>query len=448
MRLTFPEGFIWGGATSAYQIEGGWNEDGKGPSIWDTFSHLPGKVANHENGDVAIDHYHRYLEDVDLMGSLGLQAYRFSIAWTRILPAGTGKVNPAGLGFYDRLVDALLARNITPYACLFHYDLPQTLQDKGGWLNRETAARFAEYAGIVTGRLSDRVEMWMPHNEPWVTAFVGYGMGTHAPGKKNMLSAMKALHHVLLSHGLAVDSMRAAAKRPIRIGAALNLSPMYPASDDPRDQAAARRFDTLLNRATLDPLLKGMAPQQESKVWNWLAGSFIHPGDLEKINRVDFLGVNYYNRSVARHSRLLPFLGEMVEKVAGSEYSEMWEIYPAGMHSLLTRIWEDYHPTCDILVTENGVPVPDTLEPDGSIHDERRMRYLQDHLVQVKRAMDEGVPIKGYFVWSVFDNFEWEHGYAPRFGLVYVDTKTLRRTVKDSGKWFAGLIRQNGFETA
>lgn len=446
MKMTFPENFLWGCATSAYQIEGAWNENGKGPSIWDTFSHVPGKVANNENGDVAIDHYHRYQEDVDLMAALGLQAYRFSIAWTRILPSGRGQVNPAGLDFYERLVDALLAKNIKPYACLYHYDLPQALQDAGGWLNRETAYHFAEYARVVAERLSDRVEMWVPHNEPWVTAAVGYAMGTHAPGQRNFIAAIKALHHILLSHGLSVDSLRAAARRPIKVGAALNLSPIYPATGDPKDAAAARRFHAILNRSTLDPLLKGSAPLQENVLLNALAGSVIRPGDLEKIQRLDFLGVNYYNRSVARHSRWAPFLGEMVQKIEGSEYSEMWEIYPEGMHKLLTRIWDDYHPACDILVTENGVPVPDVVGADGGIHDERRIRYLRDHLAQVKRAMDDGVPVKGYFVWSVFDNFEWDHGYGPRFGLVYVDYKSLQRTIKDSGKWYAGVIRQNGFE--
>jgi len=447
MQIAFPEGFIWGCAASAYQTEGAWNEDGKGLSIWDTFSHTPGKVANNENGDTAIDHYHRYQEDVAVLGSLNLQTYRFSIAWTRILPEGRGKVNPAGLDFYDRLVDALLARNITPYVCLYHCDLPQALQDQGGWLNRDTTSAFAEYAGVVAERLSDRVEMWLPHNEPWVTAFVGHGLGSQAPGKKNMVAAMKVLHHVLLSHGLAVEAIRAAAKRPVKVGAALNLSPMYPFSDDPGDARAARQFDAFLNRSTLDPLLKGSTPFQENALLNWLAGSVIKAGDLEKIKQLDFLGVNYYSRGLVKHSWWMPVLGEMVEKVPGSEYSEMWEIYPQGLHKLLTRIWQDYRPTCDLLVTENGVPVPDAVAPDGCIHDERRVRYLSGHLAQVRRAMDDGVPVKGYFVWSAFDNFEWEHGYGPRFGLVHVDYKTLERTVKDSGKWFAEVIRQNGFET-
>ena len=446
MKITFPQDFIWGCATSAYQIEGAWDEDGKGPSIWDTFSHIPGKVARNENGDVAIDHYHRYKQDVDTLASLGLQAYRFSISWSRVQPTGVGQVNAAGLDFYDRLVDALLAKNITPYACLYHCDLPQALEDKGGWLNRDTAHRFADYAGIVAARLSDRVGMWMPHNEPWVTAFVGYGFGAQAPGGKNIISAMKALHYILLSHGLAVDALRAAAAGPVRIGIALNLSPTYPATDDPRDAAAALRFDAFINRATLDPLLKGTAPLQENALWNALAGSVIRPGDLERIKQLDFLGLNYYSRSVVKHNWRPPMWGETVAKIEGSEYSEMWEIHPAGIHKILTRVWQDYHPACDILVTENGVCVPDVLEADGSIHDERRTRYLRDHLVQLRRAMDEGVPVKGYFVWSAFDNFEWEHGYGPRFGLVYVDYKTLKRSLKDSGKWYAEVIRQNGFE--
>ena len=447
MKIVFPEGFIWGCAASAYQTEGAWNEDGKGPSIWDTFSHIPGKVANNDNGDTAIDHYHRYADDVALLGLLNLRAYRFSTAWTRILPEGRGRVNPAGLDFYDRLVDALLARKITPYVCLYHCDLPQALQDKGGWLNRATTQAFAEYAAVVTERLSDRVQMWLPHNEPFVTAFVGHGTGWQAPGQKSFVAAMRALHHVLLSHGLAAQAIRAAAKGPVKVGAALNLSPTYPISDNPTDVRAARRIDAFLNRSTLDPLLKGTTPFQENTVLSWLIGRVIKPGDLEKIRQLDFLGINYYSRSVVKHAWRMPVPAEIVAKVPGSEYSEMWEIYPEGLHQLLTRIWRDYGPSCDLLITENGVPVPDTVAPDGGIHDERRVRYLREHLVQIRRAMDEGVPVKGYFVWSAFDNFEWEHGFGPRFGLVHVDYTSLKRTVKDSGTWFAGVIQANGFDT-
>ena len=463
-KITFPTNFTWGVAASAYQIEGAWNEDGKGPSIWDTFSHLPGKTANGETGDIAIDHYHRYKEDVALMAEMGIPAYRFSTSWSRILPEGTGTVNPKGLDFYDRLVDELLAHKIEPYACLFHYDLPQALQDKGGWPNRDTAYRFADYAGIMVEHLSDRVKVWMTHNEPWVTAMVGYGFGEHAPGKRNMVAMVKALHHVFLSHGLAAEAMRAAAKQPIRVGITLNLNPVHPATGSKKDAAAARRMDTMLNRIQLDPLLKGTTPLQESDLVRFLTRNLIQPGDLEKIRNLDLLGVNYYTRTVAKYDPRMPVMAANMVQPEGNEYSEMWEIYPEGIHELLVRIWKEYFSPspltpppmsgegkgvrAELMVTENGVPFPDEVSEDGHVHDPRRIRYLSDHLIQIRRAMDEGVPVKGYFHWSFCDNFEWALGYAKRFGLVYVDYKTLARTIKDSGRWFANVIRQNGFETA
>lgn len=456
--ISFPKDFVWGCAASAYQVEGAWNEDGKGASIWDTFAHTPGKTANGETGDVAVDHYHRYQEDVALMKELGLDAYRFSIAWTRILPQGTGTVNRAGLGFYDRLVDELLRNNIEPYACLFHYDLPQALQDKGGWPKRETAYAFAEYARIITGHLSDRVKVWMTHNEPWVTAMVGYGFGQQAPGKRNPIAMFRALHHVFLSHGLAVEAMRASAKQPIKIGITLNLNPVHPASASKKDIDAAHRMDVMLNRIQLDPLLKGTSPLQESALGRLFSRNLIQPGDLEKIRSLDLLGVNYYTRSVASYDARIPLLAANLVQPKGNEYSVMWEIYPEGIHELLVRIWKDYFLLSDngegpgyknqpeIMITENGVPVPDELTSDAHVHDPRRIRYLSDHIAQIRHAMDEGVPIKGYFHWSFMDNFEWQLGYTPRFGLVYVDYKTLNRTIKDSGRWFADLIRADGFE--
>ena len=443
--LTFPKGFVWGAATSAYQIEGAWNEDGKGPSIWDVFSHKPGKVANNENGDVAVDHYHRYKDDIKLMADLGLKTYRFSIAWTRILPEGTGKVNPKGLGFYDRLVDELLKQGIEPYACLFHYDLPQALQEKGGWPNRETAYAFAEYARIVSEHLTDRVKVIFTHNEPWVTSILGYFLGDHAPGFKDPVAGIKALHHLLLSHGLAAEAMRASAKGPVKIGITLNLNPMYPATGSKKDREAALRVDALTNRSVLDPLLKGTSPIEEFALVKMLSGSLIKAGDLEKIKNVDVLGVNYYSRSVLKHQAKFPLVAAEQTFHEGNEYSGMWEIYPEGMYEILMRIWKDYQPTCELMVTENGVPVPDGLDFDGRVRDERRIRYLQNHIAQVHHAIQDGAPIKGYFHWSLMDNFEWALGYGPRFGLVYVDYKTLKRTVKDSGKWFANVIQDNGF---
>jgi beta-glucosidase len=444
--LSFPENFVWGCASSAYQVEGAWNEAGKGLSIWDTFVHMPGKIANNETSDVSVDHYHRYKEDVVLMKELGLRAYRFSTSWPRILPEGTGTINQAGLDFYDHLVDELLAKRIEPYVCLYHYDLPQALQDKGGWPKRETAYAFAEYARIVTERLSDRVRVWMTHNEPWVAAMAGYFEGEHAPGIKDPVAAFKALHHMFLSHGLAAEAMRASARQSIKVGITLNLNPVHPATDSKKDSAAARRADAGLNRLQLDPFLRGTTPIQEFAPGRIISRSIIKPGDMEKIHTLDLLGVNYYTRTVVRHGRLIPVANISQVQPEGNEYSGMWEIYPEGLHELLTRIWKDYQPQCDIMVTENGIPVPDGLDFDGRVRDERRIRYLRSHLAQLQCAMEEGVPVKGYFHWSLTDNFEWAHGYEKRFGLVYVDYQTLARTIKDSGYWFAQMIRNNGFD--
>jgi len=443
--LTFPKNFIWGVATSAYQIEGAWNEDGRGASIWDTFSHTPGKVVNNENADMAADHYHHWKEDIALMSELGIQAYRFSTAWPRILPDGTGKVNKKGLDFYDRIVDELLKRKIEPYVCLFHWDLPQALQDKGGWPDRDTTAAFAEYARIVAGRLGDRVTTWFTHNEPWVAAFVGYFLGDHAPGKKDLPAAVKSLHHILLSHGLAADAIRAEVKRPVKIGITLNLNPVHPATDSKKDKEAAERVDMFMNRIVLDPLLKGTSPIQESTIAKILTGKIIQDGDLEKIRQLDILGVNYYSRAVMKHSNLIPVVNVEQVQPEGNEYSGMWEIYPEGLYEMLKQVW-GYQPTCELMVTENGIPVPDGVDFDGRVRDERRIRYLQSHIGQVQRAIEDGIPVKGYFHWSLMDNFEWNLGYGQRFGLVYVDWKTQKRIIKDSGRWFAKVIAENAVE--
>ena len=448
--LKFPENFIWGSATSAYQIEGAWDEDGRGPSIWDTFCRKPGRIKTGETGDRAADHYHRWAEDVELMSQIGLKAYRFSIAWTRIIPDGKGKVNPAGLDFYDRLVDALLEKGIAPYATLFHYDLPQPLQDQGGWPRRETASYFGEYAGVVGKRLGDRVTHWLTHNEPAVTSMLGYLTGEHAPGKRNPFAAFAAMHHLLLSHGYAAQALRSSAVIPLQIGIALNLYPIYPATDSPRDQRATTIPDGLTNRLFLDPLLKGRYPDDLTSTifWRLLQRSLNQPGrpstlqdDLKIISApLDWVGVNYYSRSVVRH---VPVIGSMQIKPKGSSYSQMWEIYPPGLYDLLVRLQKDYgHPNW--VVSENGVPVPDQVAPDGGVHDEARIQFLKAHIAQVHKAIQEGVPVRGYFVWSLLDNFEWVHGYSMRFGMVYVDFSTEKRILKDSGNWFGEVIRQNG----
>ncbi len=445
-RISFPQDFIWGCAASAYQVEGAWNEAGKGPSIWDTFTHLPGKILNGETGDISIDHYHRYKEDVALMKQLGLKAYRFSVSWSRILPTGVREVNQPGLDFYDRLVDELLANGIEPYLCLFHWYLPQALQDKGGWPNRETAYAFADYARILSDHLSDRVSVWMTHNEPWVAALAGHFNGEHAPGINEPAVGIRALHHIFLSHGLAAEAIRASARQPVKIGITLNLSPIHPASDSKRDLEAADRLDAAVNRLQLDPFLKGTTPIQEFSLGKIVTRGLIQKGDLEKMHTLDLLGVNYYTRTVARFDPKFPVVRANQVLPEGNEYSGMWEIYPQGMYELLTRIWKDYQPTCEMMVTENGVPVPDGLDFDGRVRDERRIRYLKNHIFQVHRAMEDGVPVRGYFHWSFMDNFEWALGYGQRFGLVYVDYKTLKRTIKDSGRWFANVIKENGFE--
>jgi len=441
--ISFPPDFIWGVATSSYQIEGAVHEDGRGVSIWDTFSHTEGKIYKGHHGDVAADHYHHWQEDVALMAELGLKAYRFSLAWPRIQPEGKGAVNPAGLDFYDRLVDSLLQRGIQPFPTLYHWDLPQPLEDAGGWPNRDTALHFAEYARIVGERLGDRVNTWITHNEPWVMAIAGYLAGQLAPGIQDPMAALRATHHLLLSHGLAVDALRESSHHTTKIGITLNLSPVHPATDSENDRAATRRFDGMLNRLFLDPVMRGQYPLDQL---DFLA-MFLPDrwqDDLPVIAvPIDFLGVNYYTRSVVRHDPDFPFIQANAIQPEGSEYSQMWEIYPPGIYELLMRVWNDYHPK-EIFITENGICVPDGVDFDGRVRDERRIRYLRDHIAQAGRALADGVPLRGYMVWSLLDNFEWQLGYQMRFGLIHVDFDTLKRTMKDSGRWYTNVIKENG----
>ena len=444
--LLFPPGFIWGCATSAYQIEGAWNEDGRGPSIWDNFSRQRGRVRGGANGDTATDHYHRWAEDVELMARLGLGAYRFSIAWTRIIPDGKGTANPKGLDFYSRLVDALLEKGITPYPTLFHYDLPQPLQDAGGWPNRQTALRFADYATVVAHKLGDRVENWITHNEPWVAAVLGHLTGLHAPGWHSPKAAFWALHHMLLSHGLAAAALRSSSCLPARVGMALNFSPIYGPSSPSgaHHNQAVTLLDALTNRMVLDPLLRGQYPSEAFSPW-WggllrRQAQRVSAEDMQIISTpMDFLGINYYTRAVVRR---VPVIGVLPMKPAGSEYTSMWEIYPQGLYDLLLRLNRDYHHP-NLIILENGAPTPDVLTPDGKVHDNGRIAYLDAHLRQVKRALDAGVPLTGYFAWSLLDNFEWVLGYSQRFGLVYIDYATQKRIPKDSFVWYANVISTN-----
>ncbi len=445
--LEFPPDFLWGAATSAYQIEGAWDEDGKSPSIWDTFTQQPGKIFQGTSGKIAVDHYHRWKDDIRLMKELNLRAYRFSVAWTRVLCEGTSKVNPPGLDFYDRLVDELLANGIEPLITLYHFDLPQALQDRGGWTNRETAVRFADFAGVVAGRLGDRVSRWITQNEPSITAVAGYLTGQHAPGIQSLDATVKTLHNLLLSHGLAVPAMRAASPAPLQIGITLAINPVYPASDQPEDCQAAERYDCYANRSFLDPLFLGHYPEEITSNLPILAAE-IQPGDLQAISTpIDFVGVNYYTRSVIRAEPDFPILKAVPTLPPGNEYSQMWEIYPGGMYDVLKRLTSEYK-VQHIQITENGIPVADGLDFDDRVRDERRIRYLQDHLAQVHRAMADGCPVEGYFVWTLMDNFEWAQGFQMRFGLAYVDFETQTRTIKDSGRWYSQVIQDHGFAYA
>jgi beta-glucosidase len=438
----FPPNFFWGVSTSAYQIEGAWNEDGKGPSIWDIFTHSPGAIPQNETGDIACDHYRRWPQDLELLRQLGVNAYRFSVSWPRVLPQGRGLLNQAGIDFYDRLVDGLLAAGIEPFLTLYHWDLPQALQEEGGWPQRDTASAFADYAGLLAARLTDRVEWWTTHNEPYVAAILGYATGEHAPGIKDPAAALQAAHHLLLSHGLAVEAIRARASRPLRVGISLNLQPVHAASDQPEDQAAAEPFDGFVNRWFLDPLFRKSYP---SDLLNYLGplAPRVHAGDLARIAvPIDFLGVNYYSRYVARHSSKQPLVQVEQVQPQGAESSLMWEIYPQGLAELLERLWRDYRPP-GLLVTENGVPLADQPDAAGQIDDPGRISYLSRHLKALQSVLARGVPVHGYFVWSLLDNFEWAYGYSMRFGLVHVDFATQRRTPKASARWYA-QVAQSG----
>ena len=432
--LVFPSDFVWGAATASYQIEGASEADGRGESIWDRFCSKPGAVRNGENGAIACDHYHRYREDVALMRDLGLAAYRFSIAWPRIMPEGSGAVNQAGLDFYDRLVDELLANGIQPFVTLYHWDLPQALEDKGGWTSRDTAEAFAKYTEAVVRRLGDRVKNWITHNEPWVAAWVGYGWGRHAPGQVG--DAIPACHHLLLSHGLAVPIIRRECP-DAQVGITLNLTPAYPASESPEDVEATQYADGRNNRWFLDPLFRGEYPQD---MLDHFAPQLPHIGaqDMQIIAApIDFLGVNNYSRDVIRADA-----ETTIAKVrpAESEYTAMdWEVYPNGLYDLLMRVTRDYAPS-RLYVTENGAAYPDVRNHEGQVLDPERQCYLEQHFDAAARAIQDGAPLHGYFVWSLLDNFEWAEGYWKRFGLIYVNYPTQERIPKASYHWYRDLI--------
>jgi len=436
MNHDFPSDFIWGAAASAYQIEGAAHEDGRGESIWDRFSATPGKVRAGDTGEIACDFYHRYPEDIGLMRELGLDAFRFSIAWPRIVPNATGPVNEAGLDFYDRLVDALLEAGIRPYVNLFHWDLPQKLEDAGGWPERATAEAFAGYAAVVAQRLGDRVKDWITHNEPFCTSWLGYGLGAHAPGRTSVRDALAASHHALLAHGWAVEAIRRASPGA-EVGIVVDPWPIHPASDDPVDVAAAWAEDGVRNRWFFDPLLRGSYPEDVLERFADEAPP-VRDGDLATISvPLDFLGVNNYSRRIVRAG----LNGTVIDVPApGGELTDMgWEVYPDGLFDSLLRMHREYGVE-SIYVTENGAAFADVRSHDGQIHDVERIAFLDGYLDAIERAIAEGVPLRGYFVWSLLDNFEWSLGYSKRFGLVYVDYPTLERVPKDSFYWYRDLI--------
>ena len=452
---TFPADFVWGAATASYQIEGAVAEDGRGQSIWDTFAHTPGKIADGTVGDVAVDHYHRYAEDIALLASLGLKAYRFSIAWPRIQPTGTGEPNQPGLDFYRRVAETCHENGITPYATLYHWDLPQPLEDRGGWLNPDTAEAFRDYAALTHDALGDVISHWITLNEPWCSAFLGYGNGVHAPGKTVGSDAMKAAHHLLLGHGLAIKAMRES-RHASTLGVTFNLYSVRAASDSDIDRDAARRSDGIQNRLFLDPTLLGRYPDDvllDTGVTEWFNE---RRSDLDVISTpIDFIGINYYSR----HTAAGPLDGEFADPSVpsaspgsenvravetGAPVTQMgWEIHPDGLIDVIQLV-HDRAPELPIYITENGAAYPDVLTADGTVEDVERRHYFELHTSACAEAIAKGLPLKGYFAWSLMDNFEWAFGQSRRFGLVYVDYETQQRTIKASGFWFRDFLAAAG----
>jgi beta-glucosidase len=438
----FPEDFVWGVATSAYQIEGAWNEDDKGESIWDRFSHTPGMIDDGTTGDIANDHYHRWRDDIELMKQIGLKAYRFSVAWPRVLPTGRGQVNEVGLDFYDRLVDALLEASITPYLTLYHWDLPQTLEDEGGWPARSTAEAFAEYTGVIASALGDRVKHWMTHNEPWVVADLGYRIGQFAPGRKNLEDALAASHHLLLSHGLAVPVIRELVDGA-EVGIVYNLQRSVPASPSMADRKAAYLSEGGFVRWYIDPVAGRGYPADMVEHYG-SPMDFVQAGDLEIVSvPVDFIGINYYARQIVRSTEIPEEENSPQTVFPNDDFTEMgWEVFPEGLYNILGRLHFDYNFPA-IYISENGAAFKDKVGPDGEVDDPRRVAYYKTHLIQASRAIAAGIPLKGYFAWSLMDNFEWSRGLSKRFGLVYVDFDSQQRILKSSAKYYRQVIADN-----
>ncbi|QTL99183.1 beta-glucosidase [Iocasia frigidifontis] len=446
-EFIFPEDFAWGAATASYQIEGAYQEDGKGESIWDRFTHSRGNIVNNDTGDVACDHYHRYREDVVLMKELGLNSYRFSIAWPRILPDGKGRVEQKGLDFYKRLLDALLEVEIKPLVTLYHWDLPQKLQEKGGWENRDTVKYFNEYVQLMYRELGDFVPRWVPHNEPFVVAFSGNFLAEHAPGYQDLGKAIQVAHNLLLSHGMAVKGFRESGLNG-EIGITLDLNHVYAASDSESDRLARNYCDAFNNRWFLDPIFKGKYPEILMNLYQEELNKIeIEDKDMDIISQeIDFLGINYYSRAVVSYDEDSFFKYKQLAPQK-SEYTAMdWEIYPEGLYDLLKRLNRDYT-SKPLYITENGAAFDDQLTEDGKVYDKNRIKYLEKHIKAAHKAIRDGVPLKGYYLWSLMDNFEWAYGYSKRFGIIYIDYENKqRRILKDSARWYQELIAQNGLK--
>jgi beta-glucosidase len=441
--MDFPKDFIWGTATSSYQIEGETPEAGRGDCIWGHFARTPGKVVNGDTGAVACDHYYRYKEDVALLKSLGVSAYRFSISWPRVLPQGTGEVNPAGLDFYKRLVDELLANGITPYATLYHWDLPWALQERGGWLSAEMPGWFADYTAVVTGALGDRVKHWITINEPWCVAYLGHLWGIHAPGMRDIRAAYRAAHNTHLSHAAAMGVIRQTVDGS-KAGITLNLNPAYPATDDPKDVLAAQYQDGFFNRWFLDPIFKGRYPADMVE----LLGDALADVDLDAVKVAavpqDFIGVNYYSRSVNRWDDESPFKSAGVRQEGAPHTAMDWEVHPQSLEALMLRLQREYSGDLPILITENGAAYEDPEPVNGGVvEDPQRVEYYRLHLEALSSAIAKGAPVKGYFAWSLMDNYEWAEGYAKRFGLVHVDFATQKRTLKRSALAYRDIVTAN-----
>lgn len=441
-RKYFPDNFIWGTATSSYQIEGARNIDGKSDSIWDAFCEKKGNILDGSNGDVACDHYNLFKKDIELLKQLNIKSYRFSVSWPRVIPEGKGKVNRKGLDFYNNIIDELIKADIEPIVTIYHWDLPQCLQEIGGWENREIIDWFEEYAAVLFNEFGDRVSKWITHNEPWVVAFNGNYFGEHAPGKKDLQAALKVSHHLLLSHGKVLENYH---KRNLKgeIGITLNLNPSYPSSSKEEDAKASSIADGFFNRWFLDPVFHGKYPEDMLELYGRNAElDFIHDGDLKTISgKIDFLGINYYSRLFVKYDEAAELKYSDVKNPKASYTDIGWEIYPEGLYDIMDKIRKEYS-DIDLYITENGAAYDDEVTLENVVDDQKRVDYLKDHFLQMHRAIEDGINLKGYYLWSFLDNFEWAFGYSKRFGIVYVNYETLERTVKQSGNWYKTIIGQ------